>query len=123
MDMVKEITAQNHRKTARQFLALSGKEFNAGHGPTGSEKLWGAASHAVMALAMQRGLPIHQHSDLKRAVQELSQETGDSNLNAGYSVAEKFHANYYHGFMDDFQIEGDRPIVEAFVTQLLALAG
>ena len=121
--MVRQMTVEDHLQTAQEFLHRSRLEFGEGDEMQGSEKLWGAASHAVMALAMQRGLPIHKHSDLKRAVQELSQETGDSNLNAGYSVAEKFHANYYHGFMDDFQIEGDRPIVEAFVAQLLALAG
>ena len=121
--MVRQMTVEDHLQTARDFLERSRQEFAAGDEMQGSEKIWGSASHAVMALAMQRGLPINRHRDLKRAVNELSQETGDQTLKFGFSVAEKFHANYYHGFMDDFQIVDDRPMVEELVIQLLALAG
>ena len=121
--MVREMTVEDHLQTARQFLARSRREFAEGDELQGSEKIWGAASHAVMALAMQRGWPISKHSDLKRAVNDLYQETGDQTMKPNFSVAEKFHANYYHGFMDDFQIVGDRPMVEDLVTQMLAMAG
>ena len=121
--MVREMTVEDHLETAQDFLERSRQEFADDEELQGSEKLWGSVSHAVMALAMQRNWPISKHSDLKRAVNGLSQETGDRAMKANFSVAEKFHANYYHGFMDDFQIVGDRPIVEEFVTQLLALAG
>lgn len=121
--MVARMTIEDHLQTARDFLERSRQEFSDGDEMQGSEKLWGSASHAVMALAMQRGWPISKHRDLKRAVSGLSQETGDQVLNFRFSVAEKFHANYYHGFMDDFQIVDDRPMVEDLVTQLLALAG
>ena len=121
--MVRRMTAADHLQTAREFLERSRSEFDGGDEMQGSEKLWGSASHVVMGLALQRGWPINKHSDLKRAVNDLSQETGDQALKFRFSVAEKFHANYYHGFMDDFQIVDDRPMVEEFVTQLLALAG
>ena len=110
-------------QTARDFLDRSRLEFADGDEMQGSEKLWGAASHAVMGLAMQRGWPINKHSDLRRAVNNLSQEAGDQALTLRFSVAEKFHANYYHGFMDDFQIVDDRPLVEEFVERILVLAG
>ena len=121
--MVKRMTVEDHLQTAQDFLERSRQEFAGDEELQGSEKIWGAVSHAVMALAMQRGWPINKHNDLRRAVNDLSQETGDESLKFRFSVAEKFHANYYHGFMDDFQIVGDRPIVEEFVAQLLALAG
>ena len=120
--MVRQMTIEDHLQTAREFLERSRQEFAEGDEMQGSEKLWGSASHAVMALALQRGWSINKHSDLKRAVNDLSQETGDRAMKANFSVAEKFHANYYHGFMDDFQIVDDRPLVEEFVSQLLALA-
>ena len=120
--MVRQMTIEDHLQTAREFLERSRQEFAEGDEMQGSEKLWGSASHAVMALALQRGWPINKHSDLKRAVNDLSQETGDRAMKANFAVAEKFHANYYHGFMDDFQIVDDRPLVEEFVSQLLALA-
>ena len=121
--MVKQMTVEDHLQTAQEFLERSREEFAGNEELQGSEKIWGAVSHAVMALAMQRGWPINKHSDLRRAVNDLSQETGDGGMKANFSVAEKFHANYYHGFMEDFQIEGDRPLVEELVTHLLALAG
>ena len=37
-------------------------------------------------------------------------------------VAEKFHANFYHDFMEDFQLDADRPTVNNFVESLLTLA-
>jgi len=117
------MTVEGHLQTAREFLERSRREFAAGDEMQGSEKLWGSASYVVMALAMQRGWPISMHRDLKSAVNDLSQETGDPTMKANFSVAEKFHANYYHGFMDDFQIVDDRPMVEELVTQLLDLAG
>ena len=120
--MVRQMTIEDHLQTAREFLERSRQEFAEGDEMQGSEKLWGSASHAVMALALQRGWPINKHSDLKRAVNDLSQETGDRAMKANFAVAEKFHANYYHGFMDDFQIVDDRPMVEEFVSQLLELA-
>ena len=121
--MVRQMTAEDHRQTAQDFLERSRLEFADGDELQGSEKLWGAASHVVMALALQRGWPINKHSDLKRAVNDLSLETGDQALKFRFSVAEKFHANYYHGFMDDFQIVDDRSMVEEFVTQLLEVSG
>ena len=48
---------EEHRRTAREFLAASDQEFAAGDHLQASEKLWGAASHAVMAAAMLRTGP------------------------------------------------------------------
>jgi hypothetical protein len=60
---------------------------------------------------------------MKSAVNDLSLETSDRTMKANFAVAEKFHANYYHGFMDDFQIVDDRAMVEELMTQLLDLPG
>lgn len=38
-----------------------------------------------------------------------------------FEVAEKFHANFYHGFMDAPQIESLRLSVQLFVNRVLAL--
>ena len=114
---------QEHKQTALDFLAVSDAEFDAGDTMQASEKLWGAASHALIALCQQREWPYGNHRNLKVAARQLTEEMGETIFREGFGAAEKFHANYYHGFMEDFQIVGDRPIVEEFVTQLLALAG
>ena len=44
---------QEHAQTARDFLTVADEEFSAGDMLQGSEKMWGAAAHAVMAVAQQ----------------------------------------------------------------------
>lgn len=111
-----------HGQTAREFLAASDREFAAGDHLQASEKLWGAASHAVMAVAMQRDWPCRSHRALSNAVVQLGRETGEQYLRAGFSIAEKFHRNFYHDEMQDYEISSDRPLVRDFVERMLALA-
>ena len=111
-----------HGQTAREFLAASDREFAAGDRLQASEKLWGAASHAVMAVAMQRDWPCRSHRALGSAVVQLERETGEPQLGDGFSVAEKFHRNFYHDEMPDDEISRDRPRVRRFVERMLALA-
>ena len=49
--------------------------------------------------------------------------TPELSLRPGFAVAEKFHANFYHDFMESFQIESDRPLVGRFVENVLSLRG
>ena len=75
---------QNHAVTANEFLDASDKEFAAGDHLQASEKLWGAATHAVMAVAQQREWPHRSHRSLKNAVGRLTAETGDDGSPAGF---------------------------------------
>ena len=56
---------------------------------------------------------------MRIAVERLAQEHDDQALSAGFSVAEKLHANFYHGFMEPFQMEPDRDLVRNFVVRVL----
>lgn len=113
--------ASDHAGTARDFLAKSEAEFAAGDRLQASEKLWGAASHAVMAVARQRGWFHGSHRSLKDAAKRLSDEHNDPLIEYGFAVAEKFHSNFYHDHMDDFELESDRPKVHDCVHRALAL--
>ena len=42
-----------------------------------SEKLWGAAAHAILAVAMERGWRHGSHRDFVVAVRQLAEESGD----------------------------------------------
>ena len=53
---------------------------------------------------------------MKTAVQLLNDETGDDALGGGFAAAEKFHKNFYHNEMEDFEIEIDRPQVHCLVS-------
>ena len=122
MTLETNMQTRDHLRTARKFLKAADREFDAGDHLQASEKLWGAASHALIAVAQQRNWPHGSHRALKKAARLLVDETGDMALLAGFAFAEKFHANFYHDFMEDFELDVDRPTINNFVERLLVLA-
>ena len=70
------------------FLAQSDREFDAGDRRQGSEKLYGAATQAVIAAARQRGWQYRSHRATKNAVVRLESEYQDPLLIAGFLAAE-----------------------------------
>lgn len=117
------MNAVEHRDTAQEFLAVSSQEFAEGKTMQASEKLWGAAAHAVMSIAQQRGWRYGKHNQLVACVNRLYEETGDADIRAGFLAARQFHANFYHDFLEDYEIEMFRPPVAAFVNRLTAMDG
>ena len=112
---------QEHTHTAQDFLQEADREFAEGRTQEASAKLWGAATHAVMSISQQRGWQFGTHYDLKMAVKRLADEYDDPMIAGGFLAAEMFHANFYYGFMEDFQIDIDRPKVRRFVERIDAL--
>ena len=103
------------------FLAQSDSEFDAGDRRQGSEKLYGAATQVVIAAARQRGWQYRSHRAAKNAVIRLESEYQDPLIIAGFLAAEKFHKNFCHDEMEDYEIVADRPIVHRFVNRLVTL--
>ncbi len=115
--------SEDHVKTAREFLVASDKEFEAGDYLQASEKLWGAASHAALALAKKRGSRDNKHRAIRMRIREVSESENAPFLRAAYGVAEKFHANFYHNFLPpDEEFAESREVVHQFVDSVLALA-
>ena len=117
----KEMNSQEHAQAARDFLVASDREFVAGDDLQGSEKLYGAATHVVSALAQQRGWQYRSHRAMKNAVSSLEREYDDPLVLAGFLAAERFHIHFFHRDMEDYEIELNRPIVHRFVNHMLAL--
>ena len=117
----KEMNSQEHGQTARDFLVASDREFAAGDDLQGSEKLYGAATHIVSALAQQRGWQYRSHRSMKNAVSQLADEYDDALVLAGFLAAERFHIHFFHQDLEDYEIELNRPVVHRFVNQMLAL--
>ena len=113
--------ADDHAQTALDFLAASDQEFADGDRLQASEKLWGAATHALMAAAQRRHWPHGSHYALKEAAERLTDETNDALIEYGFTVAEKFHRNFYHDYMADFELDSDWPKAHDFVHRVLAL--
>ena len=113
------MNVNEHVQTAREFLKASDREFEAGDKFQASEKLWGAATHALMAVMQEDGQVGKNHRELRRAARRLASERNEPFIRTGFAVAEMFHANFYHGFMEDFQISEGREDVCEFVQRLL----
>ena len=78
-------TVQDHVDAARRFLDQSDLEFAAGDNRQGSEKLWGAVTQAVMAVAKQRGWDWGKHGARRAAVSRLDSEDPSYTLPWDYS--------------------------------------
>ena len=112
---------QEHAQTALEFLAKADTHFVDGDQPQASEKLWDAAAHAMMAVALERGWPHANRSALKRAAERLTAEHNDPLIAAGFVVAEKYHFDFCYRFMEEEEWKTDRPKVRDFVARALAL--
>ena len=115
------MNVHEHIETARYFLAESEREFAAGEILQASEKLWGSAAHAVIAVAQARDWRHSKHRRLKGVANRLANELMDTSFASGFSAAERFHANFYHGFMPKETMSERRKLVEDFVAKTLAL--
>ncbi len=116
------MVTEEHIRTAHDFLQKSDGYFAEDDVLQGSEKLWGAVVHAVTAVAQQRGCRYGNHQILRQAALRIADELDDNSARLGFAVAEKFHANLYHDFMEDGELDMSRPLAKGFVWQMLALA-
>ena len=90
----------------------------------GSEKLWGAACHALFAAVGQSGGRIPEsHAAIRKRVEQLASDLNEPELSSGFAIAESFHKIFYHGMMEEHELEFDFPKVERLVNRLLALNG
>lgn len=112
---------RDHTETAQEFLAASDREFAVGDTLQASEKLWGAAAHAIMAVAQQQDLEHGTHRTLINSARRVADDADNDQLRLGILAAQHFHSNFYNGTMEDEDIAYDRPLVHRFVTLMLAL--
>ena len=115
------MTADEHAETARRFLEHADAYFAAGDDLQVSEKLWGAAVHAVTAVEKDRGWRFRNYTAHKDAVRSLAAETGVNDLNKWFLEANKLHVNFYLGDLIPQDIEKIRTKVRGFVLQVLAI--
>ena len=81
------MVVEEHARAARAFLEAADQEFAAGDVLQCSEKLWGAASHAIMAVAQERGWQFSSHRAMKDAARLLSEEYGDPSIRHRFAIA------------------------------------
>ena len=114
-----------HEQTARDFLDEADADFNAGKTLKACEMMAGAAAHAIMAVAQQRGWRFSKHQHRVNAVRRLRaalpDEGAQQRIKDMFKSAERLHANFYHGTMSREHIEYDRAETRRFVYRTLAM--
>ena len=116
------MSAAEHRLTAQAFLEEAEDDFAAGKPLKGSEMLWGAVSHALIAIALLQRRPYNSHGTLRNIATRIPSIPGRPTGREEFARAEEFHINFYHGQLTDNQIDEHRPEVGRFVARLLAVA-
>ena len=89
----------NHWETSRRFIIQADAELAAGDLLQASEKGWGAAAHAIKAIAQERGWRHDNHARLFGIADRLVAETGESDIRELFRAASKVHKNFYEGNM------------------------
>ena len=87
-----------------------------------SEKLWGAASHVVIAEMKSRGVDVKTHRAMVQAVEDLAVEFNEPSLANEFAVARYFHSSFYNGTMETHEFIADRPKVHRFVEKMLEIS-
>ena len=94
-----------HRRISRQFLRQAQAEFAGGDRLQASEKAWGAAAHAVKAVAQHRGWRHDSHRHLYEAIDRIYRETGDPAFFSLFRSANSLHMNFYENWQTDGSVQ------------------
>ena len=113
---------QEHAGIAKAFLEEADREFAEGDVLQASEKMWGAASHAIMAVAMQRGQDCGTYPQIVKVGYRIAEELDDHKLRLGMVSAQYLRGNSQHGYLETEEYEEPAGFVRVFVERMLALA-
>ena len=91
-------TVDYHVAQSWHFLELVDGEVERGELEEASNKVWGAAAHAIKAVAERRGWAHGSHRDLEEVVMLLVDDEGaPAILLTYYASANWFHSRFYGG--------------------------
>jgi hypothetical protein len=102
------IRVENYRERASFYFSNFEKEMREGNKEKAGEALWGVVSCLVNALSLiERGKPLPNHKEQSVFAQQflVSKFKEGEELAKIYRTAEKFHANFYHAFLDKEEFE------------------
>ena len=88
-----------HLETSRRFIVQAEVELREGHRMQASEKAWGAAAHAIKAVAELYRWPHNTHADLFRVIDNIVRMTGDPEFDGLFGMANTLHQNFYEGWL------------------------
>lgn len=112
-------TIAYHRERSHHFLDLVDDELARRELEEASNKVWGAAAHAIKAVAERRGWQHNAHALLEEAVDRLVDEEGaPPHLRGQYYIASYFHQRFCGGVPGVNGIRHGRDTIAEFVRTL-----
>jgi hypothetical protein len=122
-------TVAYHQERSHHFLNLVDDELARGELEEASNKVWGAAAHAIKAVAERRGWQHHAHALLEdahalleEAVMRLIQEEGaPQHLFGQYMMASAYHQRFYGGAPPAAGIRAGKEVIAEFIQTLESL--
>lgn len=108
-----------HEQMALELLDDADLEFAAANMLKGSEMLWGAAAHALIALALQTRRPYDSHGAMRDAAKQLANVRNRPHWLTDFDLADDCHRNFYHGHLTNAEVMRNRQRVRRMVTGLL----
>ena len=115
-------TIAYHQERSRHFLDLVDDELDRGELEEASNKVWGAAAHAIKAAAERRGWEHHAHALIESAVLRLVREEGaPSHIEGQYYIASHYHQRFYGGPPDADSIRYGKSVIAEFIQILESL--
>ena len=115
-------TIAYHQERSWHFLDLVNDELARGELEEASNKVWGAAAHAIKAVAERRGWEHHAHNLLERAVFRLvHEEHAPRDLLIQYITASAYHQRFCGGPPEAAYIEAGKELIAQFIATLESL--
>jgi hypothetical protein len=86
-----------------------------------SEKLWGAASQAVKAVAAKRNLELRSHGDLNNFVANIRREAKEPEIRRLWQIAISLHQNFYEAWLPEETVKESLEDIKRFKQKLKSL--
>ena len=114
-----DLGVEGHAQMSRRFIEHARMYLAQGDRIQASEKVWGAAAHALKAIGEQRGWDHSGHVNVLNIGEHLGREFDRETLFLRYlSQAESMHINFYENRRYENVIERALLDIEMFVNEL-----
>ena len=107
-----------HAEHRDRFLRHAVEQIEAGDRLQASEKLWGAVSHGIKAMAARRGWPVDSHQAGRNVVDYVAYHAEKPDLIGLYAAIEALHVNFYRDEHEIDQIAQRLQHAERFLAEL-----
>lgn len=105
MESYRRTSADEYVALSRRFVRQAQEEFDKGDRLQASGKAWGAAAHAVKAVAASRGWNHNSHRLLFDVIDQVTRDVETPVLRSLFHAANSLHQNFYENWQPDGSVQ------------------